>query len=253
VSLVETPAVILQVIAYGDTSKILKLLTRDLGLVSAIAKGARRARARTGPRLDLFATGHASLSVRPQRELQTLTAFELTAPHGALAGDVPRFAAAAALCELALRCAPPEPHPDVFDTVAGGLDALASTDAADVGATALAACWSLVAALGFAPALDRCAACGTPVHGALAFSAGQGGALCALHRAGVRTAQLAPEDAQALAALVEGRLPADSLSPRHEAAHRRLLAGFVRQHLTDQRPLPALAFWDAEAWPATSL
>lgn len=251
-SLVETPAVVLHVIAYGDTSKILRLLTRDLGLVSAIARGARRARSRTGPRLDLFATGQASLSIRPHRDLQTLTAFDLTAAHDALAGDVPRFAAAAALCELALRCAPPEPHPEVFATVAGGLDVLADASAADVGATALAACWSLVSALGFAPALHRCAACGAEVQGALAFSATQGGALCALHRAGVRTAQLAPEDAEALSALVAGQLPAMPLTPRHEAAHRRLLTGFVRQHLTEQRPMPALAFWDAEAWPATS-
>jgi hypothetical protein len=68
----------------------------------------------------------------------------------------------------------------------------------------------------------------------------------------VRTAQLAPEDAEALSALVAGQLPAMPLTPRHEAAHRRLLTGFVRQHLTEQRPMPALAFWDAEAWPATS-
>lgn len=249
---VTTPSLILHVMPYGETSKIVRLLTRDLGVQSGLARGARRARSRTGPRLDLFAAGTATLLVKAQRDLHPLTAFELSATHAGLAADVGRFAAASALAELALKCAPADPHPEVFDAAAAGLDALEHAPAELAGAVALLVNWGLIVALGFAPTLDRCVACGVPLDGALSFSAAQGGALCSVHRAGVRTAQLGPDDAAALAALVSGRLPPAPLGPRHEAAHRRLLLGFVRHHLAEHRPLPAMAFWDSEAWNATS-
>ena len=251
--LVSTPAVILHVMPYGDTSKIVRLLTRDLGLQSAIARGARRPRSPTGPRLDLFAFGTASLRVREHRELSPLTGFEAAATHAALAHDVGRFSGACALAELALKCAPAEPHPRIFSAVAGGLQALAQAADADVAAVALAACWAVVVALGFAPALDRCAVCGAPVDGATHFSAALGGTLCGAHRSGAGSvAKLTARDREALAALVGGLLPEPALDARHAAAHRRLLLSFIRHHLAEDRPLPAMAFWDKDAWTGTS-
>ncbi|OGT92093.1 MAG: DNA repair protein RecO [Gemmatimonadetes bacterium GWC2_71_9] len=250
--LVTTPALVLHVMPYGETSKILRLLTRDLGLQSAIARGARRKKARTGPRLDLFAAGTATLLTKGTRELNPLTEFEASNAHAGLAHDVTRFAAASALAELALKCAPADPHAEVFEAALAGLDAIerAPADVADT--AALAACWGLVVALGFEPVLDRCAVCGTPLEGALPFSAAQGGVLCGTHRGGHGVTKLAEPDRAALAALLEGRLPDPPLDPRHAAAHRRLLLAFIRHHLAEHRALPALAFWDAEAWNATS-
>ena len=251
--LVTTPAVILHVMPYGDTSKILRLLTRDLGVQSAMARGARRARSATGPRLDLFALGDATLRIREARDLSPLTAFEITVANSALAHGVPRFAAACALAELALRCAPGEPIPGVFNAVAGGLATLAAAADADLEATALAACWAVVRSLGFTPLLDRCVTCGAPVAGAAHFSAALGGALCGAHRGvagGVAT--LASPDRDALAALLGGLLPEPPLDARHAASHRRLLISFIRHHLAEDRPLPAMAFCDQDAWNATS-
>ncbi len=251
--LVTTPAVILHVMPYGDTSKIVRLLTRDLGLVSAIARGARRAKSPTGPRLDLFAFGEASLRVREGRDLSPLQAFETDDANPALAHDVSRFAAASALAELALKCAPAEPRAAAFAAVAGGLATLAAAARDDVEATALAAGWALVVALGFSPTLGRCAACGTPVEGTIYFSAEQGGALCATHRGGAGgVAKLVPGDREALASLVAGVLPEPRLDARHAASHRRLLLAFVRHHLAEDRPLPAMTFWDQNAWNTTS-
>lgn len=245
-----TAAIILHVMPYGETSMILRLLTRDLGLASGMARGARRAKSRTGPRLDLFMQGSATLFVRPNRDLHPLTQFEATATHERLATDVRRFAAASALAELALKCAPPDPHPQVFDAVSAGFAALAHTEEDSTDTIALLACWGLVTSLGFAPSLDHCVVCDQPVEGRLAFSPAQGGALCAVHRAGVATSMLAEPDALALAALVGGRLP-EALDARHAAAHRRLLLGFIRHHLAEHRPLPAMTFWDAEPWITT--
>ena len=157
--------------------------------------------------------------------------------------------------ELALKCAPAEPHPEVFDALEDGLDALdrAAADVAD--AAALSACWRLVVALGFEPALDR-------VRGVRRAGGGRRGLLRGAGRGAVprRTGATAarPHDARArptatrCGALLDGRWPEPPLDARHAAAHRRLLMTFIRHHLAEDRPLPALAFWDRESWNATS-
>ncbi|HXY19249.1 MAG TPA: DNA repair protein RecO C-terminal domain-containing protein, partial [Gemmatimonadales bacterium] len=180
-------------------------------------------------------------------------AFEIGDAHAALAHGVARFASACALAELALKAAPAEPHAGVFAAVAGGLSALAAAPEGDLEATALAACWALVVALGFSPSLDRCVSCGVPVEGAVHFSAAAGGALCASHRSGAGgVTKLVHADRDALAALVAGLLPDPPLDARHAASHRRLLLSFIRYHLAEDRPLPAMAFWDQSEWTATS-
>jgi DNA repair protein RecO (recombination protein O) len=76
---VVTPAIVLHVMPYRETSSIVRLLTRDLGLASAIARGARRQKSRSATRLDLFAAGSATLihkrteSTRSPFELETRT------------------------------------------------------------------------------------------------------------------------------------------------------------------------------------
>ena len=251
--LITTPAIVLKVTPYSETSKIVRLLSRDHGLVSALARGARRAKSRCGAGLDLFAVGTATVRIKAQTDLHTLCGFDLTRGHSHIAEEMARFGAASALVELALKCAPAEPHPESFVALEEGLDALDRAAAGGEEAAALAACWRLVVALGFEPVLDRCAACGTPVQGAVAFSAAQGGALCRAHqRDAAHPTRLVSEDRDALHALLEGRWPDPPLDARHAAAHRRLLIAFIRHHLAEDRPLPALAFWDRESWNATS-
>ena len=249
---VVTPAIVLHVMPYRETSSIVRLLTRDMGLASAIARGARRQKSRSAPRLDLFAAGSATLIHKQHRELNTLASFELQSAHSRLATDVGRFAAASALVELALKCAPADPHPGVFAAASAGLDALENAPPALAGTVALVACWGLVSALGFSPTLERCVVCGNPVEDGLSFSPAQGGALCKTHARGMPISKLAEGDAAALGALVAGRLPPAPLDERHEAAHRRLLLGFVRHHLAEHREMPAMAFWDSASWTDTS-
>jgi DNA repair protein RecO (recombination protein O) len=251
--LISTPAIVLKVTPYSETSRIVRLLTRDHGLLSALARGARRAKSPVGAGLDLFALGAAMVRTKAQSDLHTLSGFDLVRGHPHVADDVARFGAASALAELALKCVPAEPHAEVFHSLADGLDALdrAAEDVAD--AAALSACWRLVVALGFEPALDRCAVCGVPAEGAVTFSAAQGGALCREHRGdGTGHTALRPADRDALRALLDGRWPEPQLDGRHAAAHRRLLMTFIRHHLAEDRPLPALAFWDRESWNATA-
>jgi DNA repair protein RecO (recombination protein O) len=241
--LVSTPAIVLHAFAYGETSKIVRLATRDHGVQSVIAKGAMRPRSRYGAALQQLSAGVARFYLRPHRDLHTLAGFDVGDQHAALAADLARYTAAAALAELVLRFAEAEPQPDVFDTLAHGLDALSHTPADQVPYAALAALWLEIAVLGFAPVVHACVRCGGALGDAAPFSLAEGGLLCPGCGGGAG-GTLDRADQAALAAFVSGAAQAPSLPDRHLLAHRRLLVRFVRRHVADERELPALAFWE---------
>src|SRR5213594_896570 len=135
-SLVTTPAVVLQTYRYSETSKIVRLATRELGIQSAIAKGALRPKSRFGAGLELLSEGEAQLYHRDTRELQTLAAFDIVTLRRDLAADVGRFAGATALAEVMLRAAPEAPLVGAYDALIGGLDALAAAPPAGADAVA---------------------------------------------------------------------------------------------------------------------
>ena len=112
--LVSTPAVVLSTIRYGETSKIVRLATRDYGVQSVIAKGALRPRSRFGAAMQLLSLGQAHIIISERRDLQILTAFDLQRLHVALARDMDRYAAASALAEVTMRFAPADPHPEIY-------------------------------------------------------------------------------------------------------------------------------------------
>src|SRR3989442_1815538 len=74
-ALVTTSAVVLRTYPYSETSKIVRLATRDLGVQSAIAKGVLRPRSRFAAGLELLSGGMAQLYHPQTRELQTRAAF----------------------------------------------------------------------------------------------------------------------------------------------------------------------------------
>jgi DNA repair protein RecO (recombination protein O) len=241
--LVSTAAIILHSFPYGDTSKIARIATRDFGVQSVIAKGAMRPRSPFGAALQTLSEGTARFYLRPHRELHTLAGFDVGDQHAALAGDMARYGAAAALAELVLRFAEAEPQPEVFDVLARGLDTLCSTSLDRIPYAALAALWMETAVLGFAPVVEACVRCGGPLGDRAPFSLPDGGLLCP--RCGGTDSALDARDQAALAAFLGGDGEAPALDQRHLAAHRRLLARFVRRHVADERELPALAFWEA--------
>src|SRR5687767_5106212 len=100
--LVSGPAIILQAFPYSDTSKILRLLTREHGLQSVIAKGAFRPKSRFGGVLEPFTDGIASFMLREVRDLHTLTGFELLRSRQAMGTHLVRFGGASLIAELVL-------------------------------------------------------------------------------------------------------------------------------------------------------
>ena len=82
--IVTTSCLVLQTYRFGDTSKILRLLTREHGPVSALARGALRPRSRMSGVLEPFVEGVVTLYLKPNRDLHTLSGFELVRSRQAL-------------------------------------------------------------------------------------------------------------------------------------------------------------------------
>ena len=167
-ALVNTPAIVLSALRYSETSKIVRLATRDLGVQSAIAKGALRPRSRFGAALQSLSEGQAQFLTKEHRELHTLTAFDLTRLHAGLAGPSTGMRVPRRLAEVMLRFAPADPHPESFDMLRDSLGALESAPPESVDALGLRLLWRQVAVLGFAPSLEACVLDGVTVPAARA-------------------------------------------------------------------------------------
>lgn len=154
--IVRTDAVVLRAFDYGETSRIVTLLTRTNGVVGALARGARRPTSRFGSTLQPMACIQAVLYVKPGRGLQTLkeAAHLVRFPH--LDGrDLERLTAGLRAIEVArLTLEEGDVHPRALDRL---VETLAFVDAAPAHA-ANGVPWfqlRLAALLGFTPAVDR--------------------------------------------------------------------------------------------------
>ena len=245
-----TDAVVLHMFDYLETSRILKIATREAGVQSVLARGAHRSKTRYGTALDLFASGTAEIYIKPGRELHTLASFDVHRSRGYLAADLERFTAASAIAELSLRFGTGETQAELYDALLVTLEWIGDSVAAATVDAALGGAWNLIGHLGFAPTLDTCASCHTDVaaDAIVSFSHPAGGVLC--RRCGSLTAntrQLPPEARGSLRAWVEGSRAALPDDPSRRA-HQRLLREFLSEHLTDGRPLRAYEVWERSAW-----
>ena len=253
-AVLRTEAVVLHVFDYLETSRIVRIATREIGVQSALARGARRRRSRYGSALDLFASGVAEIATKPGRDLHTLVSFDVQRARAGLAEDLGRFTGASALAELALRFSGEETHPALFDTLVASLDALDGTPEGDTVEVSLGCAWRIVGELGFAPSLDHCATCEVlvPAADAAPFIHRAGGVLCAVcarvepvHRSLPATAR------STLAAWLAGEARR-GLAAGERRAHQRLLREFLREHLADGRALRAFDVWENERWEERS-
>lgn len=235
--IVTTRCVVLQTYPFGDTSKILRLMTREHGPRSALARGALRPRSRLSGVLEPFAEGWATLYLKPNRDLHTISGFELVRDRQTLGRDLDRFAGASVLCELVMRLAPEHADPSLYRALTRGLDALLGASPGAAAPLALARAWRLVGILGFAPSLERCVACGRPIAAdeGGAFDLAAGGLRC--RRCSVEGELLPPAEVAALRRLAAGG--ATGVASRRQAA---LLADFIRYHMAEGVRLRSLEF-----------
>ena len=244
-ALLATEAIVLHAFDYLESSRIVRLVTRDAGMRSAIAKGARKSRRRLGSGLDLFARGTAQLHAKPGRDLDILSAFEDVHPRAALGVELERFAGAAALAEITLFFGRDGADTELFEAVDHAFDTLEVTSGNDARDATLGGAWQIVASLGFGPAVSECAECGGAlgVDDTALFTHSAGGALCQrCARLSPGGRMLPPSARTAIASWMSGRRV--SLSDADARAHQRLLREFLDYHLHDGRTMRAFELWE---------
>jgi DNA repair protein RecO (recombination protein O) len=247
VTSLSTPAIVLRAINYGESDRVVTLIGRTTGRLSALARGARKSQKRFGGGLGLCSVGDAGLRERVGAELLTLERFDLHESHGSFATDIARMAHAAYVAELVSKlCAPRQVEPEVYDWLLAFLGAL---DRHGASAERLRVFeLGLLARLGFGPMLETCAVCG----GARLAAGGddevacrwdpdRGGAICSACgkrgrpiRAVVRRA-LARLAASPVDALAYEALPADV-----NRGGRDAIFEIIKQHING--PLLSLDF-----------
>ncbi|HEY5061704.1 MAG TPA: DNA repair protein RecO, partial [Gemmatimonadaceae bacterium] len=158
-SLVVTDAILLHGFDYLESSRILRVVTRDAGVRSVLARGARRSKRRFGTSLDLYVQGTAELHVKIGRDLDTLSAFDVVRARPQLAEQLSRFSGASVIAELTLRFAREAADTGLFDAVEWALDAIGAAPPARARDLTLCGAWRVLAELGVAPTIDQCAEC----------------------------------------------------------------------------------------------
>jgi DNA repair protein RecO (recombination protein O) len=231
-------AVVLRQHKLGEADRIVTLLTRDHGLVRAVAKGVRRTRSKFGARLEPFA--HIDVQLHPGRNLDIVTQVQaIDAFATDIVNDYGRYTCACAVLETAERLAGEEraPVPALHRLTVAALRAVADggrprelvLDAYLLRAMGIA---------GWAPALTECARCAAPgPH--RAFHVAAGGSVCVHCRP---SGSVTPPQGvlDLMAALNDGDWEhAQASPPSYRSQASGLVAAHLQWHLERQlRTLP---------------
>jgi len=98
--LVNTDAIVLRTYNLAEADRIVLCLTRDAGLVRAVAKGARRMRSRFGAALEPFTFIRLDFYEKENRELVTISQVEILKSNFDLAAHPDSSDALAYIAEL---------------------------------------------------------------------------------------------------------------------------------------------------------
>ena len=179
-----TPAVVLRCWPYGESDKIVCLLTEKYGKVTGIAKGAKRSRRRFANSLEPFSLVNLCFYDRPQAGLVFILSAELTRTFKHLAASLEKITLASYVTELTDGLTSERDHNMlVFKLL---IEALTFLDKDGSEPLQFLASFELklLSLAGYRPVLDRCVGCtrkhtglvATPWH----FSPAEGGILCGI-------------------------------------------------------------------------
>jgi DNA repair protein RecO (recombination protein O) len=183
---IKSPGLVLRKIPYSETSLILKVYTRESGLVSLMAKGAKRAKSKFRGLLDYFNLNQFLYPDKSRSEMMTLTDAGLIREFPRLKSDPARQALAHVFMELFLKYVQ-EPHSSAphYELLLEHFEGLDETDgggpsSADFSLRLCDFLLGLSAVSGFSPQFSRCAQCGGAIAGLrVRMDPDLGGPLCA--------------------------------------------------------------------------
>jgi DNA repair protein RecO (recombination protein O) len=146
--------IILRTRPLTETSLIIHWLTRDLGRVATVAKGARRPKSPFAGKLDLFYAADFSFSRSRSSDLHNLREVNLRKTHGAVREDMVKLQQAAYAANLIEQTTETEtPLQEIFELTDGFFDWLCQKDPRPDNIIALEI--KLLCELGLAPDLNE--------------------------------------------------------------------------------------------------
>ncbi len=232
-------AIVLRTRKLAEADRIITLLTRQHGIVRAVAKGVRRTTSKFGSRLEPFT--HVDLQLAEGRNLDVITQAVTRAPYGeAISADYDRYTAGSVMLETAERLVAEEREPSVqqYLLLIGGLRAMAAGEHRPSDVMDSFVLRSLAVA-GYAPSFDGCARCGLegPHRD---FHPPSGGVLCSDCRM-PGSARPSAGTIQLLGALLAGDWAlVDAAVDRDRRETRGLVSAYLAWHL--ERGLRSLPY-----------
>jgi DNA repair protein RecO (recombination protein O) len=171
--IIKTQAIVLRMIPFSETSRVVLWLTRDHGKIATIIKGAHRRRSPFVGQVDLFYTCELLVYLRLFRGLHIVKECSPLKPRTPLRSRWRATACASYFTDLVARISPLyAPHPELFRLLDMALDYFADQSALELGLF-----WfelKLMKVMGLSPQLKECLLCHHPLKEANAFSEGPG-------------------------------------------------------------------------------
>jgi DNA repair protein RecO (recombination protein O) len=243
----KSEALVLRVILFRDTSKILTVYTAEHGLVSLLAKGVRGPKPRFGASLELFACVDVVYYHRDARELQLLSQASLLDAHLGLSAHPERYVYGTGVLEFLLKVlSGQEPPGRLYALSQRALEVLESAPRSALAAVFRAFELKAVAFLGHRPELYSCADCGRRADepARWRFSPLTGGIVCGDCAAAMAGAvELSEPALRTLRRMLTAKLDelaADPPDPADTNAAARVLESFLQSHLERYESLRSL-------------
>ncbi|HWS29739.1 MAG TPA: DNA repair protein RecO [Clostridia bacterium] len=220
---------------YRDNDRILDILTAEMGIVSAAARGCRRQKSPLLSASELFVFGEFVLySTKDRYSVNSCDVRETFYP---LRENMARFAAGAYMLSLVQAGATAGEKSDAQLSLL--YYALSFTAYADVNPADMAICFAVryLSLLGFRPSLTSCAVCGRGIkqEKLLVFSAESGGAVCSHCSArGRKVSALSLEALRRMLLLTDGDIKKVSL-PERVRDELKIAVNEYAEHVLERR------------------
>lgn len=177
-SIIKTEGLIIRVLDYLESSKIITCFTPDHGKISLLAKGARRPKSRIGGSLDLLQHVAIVYYQKDTRELQTLSQVDIIFSFQSFQSNLTILSFGLGILELINKLElSKDPNPTLFYH---SLDALHGLEESKVPELVFYQfIWRWLENAGFHPKLRRCLKCmQIPKSKVVNFSISEGGYYC---------------------------------------------------------------------------
>lgn len=161
----------------GEADKIIRVMTREHGKRSAVAKGLRKTTSRFGARLEPLSC--VKMLAHRGRSLDVIRQVEIEQSFHEVRENLDLFVCGSAMAELVDSITQEhEPHPELFDLMFEGLTLLRREPSRSMSVLVFFE-FRVMAAAGFELRVRACACCGGPTgSGGASFSLDLGGLVC---------------------------------------------------------------------------